>query len=128
MSFSPSHVSHPFIFIIHSIRVMFPVFFYSIFVLILFSCPEPEFVNLLRNPGIDSQAGGPGRQSYLTYRPAWLHKLAESIPGLPNRFKIWALLEFYNNQWGLGTELYCRPISLYIAWRAGATTLFLLGS
>jgi hypothetical protein len=30
---------------------------------------ESEFVNLLRNPGIDSQPGGPVRQSYLTNRP-----------------------------------------------------------
>jgi hypothetical protein len=98
--------SHPFIFIIHSMRVMFPAFFYSILVLILFSCPVPEFVNLLRNPGIDFQAGGPGRQSYFTYRPAWVHRLVESIPGLPNRVQFRALpvLEFYNDQWELGTE------------------------
>jgi hypothetical protein len=37
---------------------------------------EPVFVNPLRSPGIDSQPGGPVRQSYLTYRPAWLHRLA----------------------------------------------------
>ncbi len=41
---------------------------------------EPEWVNLLRSPGIDSQHGGPVRQSYLTYRSARLHRLAESIP------------------------------------------------
>ncbi len=45
--------------------------------------PEPEFVNLLRSPGIDSQPGGPMRQPYLTYRPASLHRLAESIPWNP---------------------------------------------
>jgi hypothetical protein len=28
--------------------------------------PVPEFVNLFRNPGIDSQPGGPIRQPYLT--------------------------------------------------------------
>jgi hypothetical protein len=39
---------------------------------------------LLRGPGIDSQPGGPLQQPYLTYRPAWLHRLAESIP--QNRF------------------------------------------
>ncbi len=49
---------------------------------------EPEFVNLLRSPGIDSQPGGPVRQPYLKYRPAWLHKLAESIPGLLKRLRI----------------------------------------
>ncbi len=31
--------------------------------------PEPDFVNLLRSPGIDSQPGGPVRQPYMTYRP-----------------------------------------------------------
>jgi hypothetical protein len=46
--------------------------------------PEPEFVSLLRIPGIDSQAGGPKRQPYVIYRPARLHRLAESIPGFFN--------------------------------------------
>jgi hypothetical protein len=45
---------------------------------------EPEFVNLLRSPGTDSQPVGPLRQPYLTYRAARLHRLAESIPW--NRF------------------------------------------
>jgi hypothetical protein len=45
---------------------------------------EPEFVNLLRIPGIDSQPGGPVRQHYLTYRPARLHRLAKLISW--NRF------------------------------------------
>jgi hypothetical protein len=40
---------------------------------------EREFVNLLRSPGIDTQPGGPVRQPYLTYRPAGLYRLAESI-------------------------------------------------
>jgi hypothetical protein len=39
----------------------------------------PEFAILLRGPGIDSQPGGPVQQPYLTYRPARLHRLAESI-------------------------------------------------
>jgi hypothetical protein len=44
---------------------------------------EPEFVNLARIPGIDSEPGGPIRQPYLfLYRPARLHRLAESIPKL----------------------------------------------
>ncbi len=46
--------------------------------------PEPIFVNLLRSPGIDSQADGPVRQHSLTYQPARLHRPAESIPW--NRF------------------------------------------
>ncbi len=53
--------------------------------------PEHVFVNLLRSPGIDSQPGGPVRQCCLTYRPARLHRLAESIPGLLKRSKIRAL-------------------------------------
>jgi hypothetical protein len=44
------------------------------------------FVNLLKSPGIDSQPGGSVRQSYLTYRHAMLHRLAESISGLLKRF------------------------------------------
>jgi hypothetical protein len=53
--------------------------------------PEPEFVNILRSPGIDSQPGGWVRPPYLAYRPAWLHRLAESIPGLLKRLQIRAL-------------------------------------
>jgi hypothetical protein len=44
--------------------------------------PEPEFVDLSRSQGIDSQPGGPVRKVYLTYRRARLHRLAESIPWL----------------------------------------------
>ncbi len=46
----------------------------------IMSIPEPVFVNLIRSPGIDFQPGGSIRQPYLTYRPARLHRLAESIP------------------------------------------------
>jgi hypothetical protein len=42
------------------------------------SCPEPVPVDLLRSTGV------PVRQPYLPYRPARLHRLAESIS--PNRF------------------------------------------
>jgi hypothetical protein len=42
--------------------------------------PELEFENLLRRPGIDSQPGRPVHEPYLTYRPARLQRLAESIP------------------------------------------------
>ena len=52
------------------------------------SPPEPEFVNLSRSPGIDSHAGGPVRQPYLTHRP---DRLAESIPGLLQCLQIRAL-------------------------------------
>jgi hypothetical protein len=44
------------------------------------STTELVFVNLLRSPGIDSQHGGPVLQPYLTYWPARLHRLVESIP------------------------------------------------
>jgi hypothetical protein len=57
------------------------------------------------SPGIDSQPGGPVRQSYLTYRSASLLRLAKSIPW--NRFL-----------GSLNAGL----------WRAGTITLFLLGS
>jgi hypothetical protein len=46
--------------------------------------PEPVFVNFLWSLGIDSQPGGLVRQLYLSYRPARLHRLAESGPR--NRF------------------------------------------
>ncbi len=49
-----------------------------------FNIAEPVFVNFLKSPGIDSQPVGPVRQPYLTYRPARLHRLAESVPW--NRF------------------------------------------
>jgi hypothetical protein len=41
--------------------------------------PEPVFANLLGSPEIDSQFGGQVRQPYLTYEPARLHRLAESV-------------------------------------------------
>jgi hypothetical protein len=53
---------------------------------------EPEFVNLLRSPGIDSQPGGPVRQPHLTDRPAKLQRLAGSIPGLLKHLQIRVLL------------------------------------
>jgi hypothetical protein len=54
------------------------------------TAPEPEFVNLLRRPGIDLKPGGLVQQPYLAYRPARLHRLAASIPGLLKRLQIWA--------------------------------------
>ncbi len=61
------------------------------------SFPEPVFVNLLRSPGIDAQPGGPVRQPYLTYWPARLHRLAESIPGIDST----GFLNFYNYEFWL---------------------------
>ncbi len=53
---------------------------------------EPVYVNLLRSPGMDFQPGGPVRQPYLTYRPARLYMVAESIPGLLKiyKFELWS--------------------------------------
>jgi hypothetical protein len=48
---------------------------------------KPEFVNLFRSPGVDSQSGWPVRKPYLTYRNA---RLADSIPGLLERLQIQA--------------------------------------
>jgi hypothetical protein len=63
--------------------------------------PEPEFVNLLRSPGIDSQPGGPVLQPYLTYRSASQHSLAESIPGLLKRLQVRAQVRFiYRGSFG----------------------------
>jgi hypothetical protein len=41
-----------------------------------------------KEPGIDSQPGWPVRRSYLLYRLARLHRLAELIPGLLKRLQI----------------------------------------
>jgi hypothetical protein len=41
-----------------------------------------------KEPGIDSQPGGTVRQPYLLYRLARLHRLVESIPGLPKHLQI----------------------------------------
>ena len=60
--------------------------------------PEPVFVDPLRSPEIDSQPGGPVRQTFLLYRPARQHRLAASIPR--NRF-----LGFINiYKYGLRTQ------------------------
>jgi hypothetical protein len=45
----------------------------------MIKCAEPVFVDLLRTPGVDSQHGGPVRQHYLSYRPARIDRLAESV-------------------------------------------------
>jgi hypothetical protein len=52
---------------------------------------DPEFVNFLRIPGINSQTGGPVRHLSSTFRPDRLHKLAESIPSLCKCLQIRAL-------------------------------------
>jgi hypothetical protein len=59
---------------------------------------EPEFLNLLRSPGIDSQPGGPVRQPLFNVPAARLQKLAESIPRLLKRVQIRALLRYSNRR------------------------------
>ncbi len=66
---------------------------------------EPVFVNLLRSPGIHSLPCAPVRQPYLLYRDR-IFKLLRS-PGIDSKVSI--------------------PPA-YVAWWAGTTTLFLLGS
>jgi hypothetical protein len=41
-----------------------------------------------KEPGIDSQPVGLVGQPYLSYRPARLHRLPESVPGLLKRLQI----------------------------------------
>ncbi len=72
--------------------------------------PGPVFLDLLRSPVIDSQPGGPVRQPYLSNRPVWLHRLAESIPR--NRFQ--DSINVYN--YGLRYR--------FSAWRAGTKPNF----
>ncbi len=58
---------------------------------------EPIFENPLRSPGIDSQPGGPVRRPYLSYWPASLHRLAESISGLLTFTNTGSLLQILQN-------------------------------
>ena len=59
--------------------------------------PEPEFVKLLRRPGIDSQTCGPVRQPYLMYRPP------------PQNFPAFSLFKiFLSNVPHSGRGLVCR--------------------
>jgi len=69
--------------------------------------PEPVFVSLLRNPGIDSQP-------YLTYRPARLHWPAESIPRNPETLQIRAQREKRAAMWRGKID-----ISGHIGWAEG---------
>ncbi len=72
---------------------------------------EPVFVNVLRSPGIDSLPGSPVRQPILSYRPARLHRLAESIP----RYRFQGSISVY--KYGLRlhgrTILVCRDSKPY---------------
>ncbi len=92
---------------------------------------EPEFVNLLRSQGFDSQPGGPVRLPYLTYRPAKLQRLAGSIPwnrfpGSFNEYKYRAGI--FKPLWSPGIDAKASTPPAYVAWRAGTITLFLVGA
>ncbi len=63
---------------------------------------EPVFVNLLWSPGIDSKPGVPVRQPYLSYRPARLHRLAESI----HRNRFLGSLNVYKYEHWVGEDLH----------------------
>jgi hypothetical protein len=77
---------------------------------------ESVFVNLLRSPGIDSQHVGPVRQPYLSYRPARLHGLAESI----HRNRFLASLNITNKGSGLLSSVPCRlQMCYFISSAAG---------
>ncbi len=56
------------------------------------TCSEPEFVNILRSPGIDSQPGGPVRQPYLANRRpgyiGWRNRFLGIDPGVLKRLEI----------------------------------------
>jgi hypothetical protein len=81
--------------------------------------------NPFKEPGIDSQPGGPVRQPYLLYRLARLHRLAESIPGLLKRLQIRAQATLANRIGSLESILGL-PIRLQI--RAQATLASGIGS
>jgi hypothetical protein len=49
--------------------------------------PEPVFVNLLRNPGIGSQPGGPVRQPYPTGPPGYIGGGIDTLESIPGLFK-----------------------------------------
>ncbi len=55
---------------------------------------EPQFVNLLRSPGIDSQPGGPVQQPYLPYGPpgyiGWRNQFLDFL--YINKFGLWVQL------------------------------------
>ncbi len=81
--------------------------------------PEPVFANLLRSPGIDSQPSGPVWQPYLSYRPAMLHRLAESNP----RNRILVFLKVY--KYGLCTQRKLAPFSHIHSYCTRSTSISL---
>ena len=65
----------------------------------------PVFVNLLRGLGIGSQPSGPVQQPFLSYRPARLHRLTESIPGLHKS------LEMRTLTWKISCSSFHSPVA-----------------
>ncbi len=64
----------------------FPPVYLAYIVTHLMENTQPEFVNILRGPGIDSLPGGPVREPYLTYLPARLHRAGRMDSWAPQTF------------------------------------------
>jgi hypothetical protein len=62
------------------------------------------YINLERRLGMDSQHAGPVQRPYLSYLPARLNSLPESILLLLKRLHAGSELKFLNSLSGLGTE------------------------
>jgi hypothetical protein len=60
---------------------------------------EPEFANLLKTSGSDSQPGGPLRQLYLTYRPPGYTQGGEIDSWLLKRLQVRALVLAEQGRW-----------------------------
>jgi hypothetical protein len=70
----------------------------------------------LRSPGIDSQLGELVRQLYLSHRPARIHRLAESIPGLHKGLQIRALHMFYSTVHSAYTTVQLSTCNIHVLW------------
>jgi hypothetical protein len=55
---------------------------------LLYRPTRARICKTFKEPGIDSQPGGPVQQPYFLYQLARLHRLAESIPGLLKHLQI----------------------------------------
>ncbi len=64
--------------------------------------PEPEFVNLLKSPGIDPQPGGPVRH---TGPPGYITSGIYSFESIPGLFECWQIRALdWNFFWCLATK------------------------
>ncbi len=97
---------------VHSYWVRKP----SLFMYSIMWYSEPVFVNLLRSSGIDSQRGGPVRPPYLLYRPARLHRLAESNP------RNWFFVSLNVYKYGLSLSRVNLLINIWIIWEVRSIT------